>query len=117
MNVHLVVEDLGLAALRRRDQVLVKHLEDVLADLGQLHLDLDTVILNQRDLLLVALGLLLLLDGRDDAPRGTAGADDVLVGDREQVPLLDGQLLVRGRDGLHVLDHLCGSVRVCGLIA
>jgi hypothetical protein len=49
-----------------------------------------------------ALGLLLLLDAGDDAPRGTAGADDVLVGDGKKVALvncelaanLDGDMLV-----------------------
>jgi hypothetical protein len=39
-----------------------------------------------------ALRLLLLLDGGDDAPRGTTGADHVLVRDREQVTLIDGKL-------------------------
>lgn len=43
-------------------------------------------------MLLRALGLLLLLDGGDDAPRGTAGADDVLVRDRQQVALVDSEL-------------------------
>lgn len=102
-----MVEDLRLAALSRGDEVAVKALEDVLADLGKLGLDLLTVLLNEGDLGLVALGLLLLLDRGDDSPRGTAGTDDVLVGDRQQVALLNGELLVCGGDGLHVLDHLC----------
>ena len=38
------------------------------------------------------LGLLLLLDGGNDAPRGTAGANNVLVGDREKVTLIDSKL-------------------------
>jgi hypothetical protein len=102
-----VVEDLGLAALGGGDEVLLKNLKDVLADLAKLGLDLLTVLLDKGDLGLVALALLLLLDGGDDAPRGTAGTDDVLVGDRQEVPLLNGQLLVGGGDSLHVLDHLC----------
>jgi hypothetical protein len=48
--VHLVVEDLGLAALRGGDEVTVKALEDVLADLGKLGLDLLTVLLDESDL-------------------------------------------------------------------
>ena len=86
---HLVVEDLGLAALGRGDQVLVKNLEDVLADLGKLGLDLLAVLLDEGNLLLVALGLLLLLNGGDDSPGCTAGTDDVLVGDGQKVSLLD----------------------------
>lgn len=38
------------------------------------------------------LGLLLLLDGGNNAPRGTAGANNVLVGDREKVTLIDSKL-------------------------
>jgi hypothetical protein len=108
-NSHLVVEDLGFAALGRGDEVLLEDLKDVLADLAELGLDLLTVLLDQADLGLVALALLLLLDGGDDAPGGTTSTDDVLVGDGKQVPLLDGQLLVGGGNSLHVLDHLCGG--------
>jgi hypothetical protein len=104
-----VVEDLGLAALSRGDEVAVKALKDVLADLGKLGLDLLAVLLDKSDLGLVALGLLLLLDRGDDSPRGTAGTDDVLVGNRQEISLLDGELLVCRGDGLHVLDHLCKS--------
>lgn len=105
--VHLVVEDLRLAALSRGDEVAVKALEDVLADLGELGLDLLAVLLDESNLGLVALGLLLLLDRGDNSPRGTAGTNDVLVGDGEKVALLDGELLVGAGNSLHVLDHLC----------
>lgn len=107
--LHLVVEHLGLSRLSRGDQVLVEDLEDVLTDLGQLGLDLLTVLLDQLDLGAVALGLLLLLNRRDDSPRGTTSANDVLVGDGKQVSLLDGQVSVFGGDDLHVLDHLCSQ--------
>ena len=71
---HLVVEDLRLAALGRGDKVLLENLKNVLADLAELGLDLLTVLLDKGDLGLVALALLLLLDGGDDAPRSTASA-------------------------------------------
>lgn len=93
-GLHLVVEDLGFTGLSGRNQVLVQNFKDVFADLGQLGLDLLTVLLDQCDLRLIALGLLLLLDRGNDPPRGTAGTDDVLVGDRKQIPLFDGQFLV-----------------------
>ena len=97
--LHLVVEDLGFSALSRGDQVAVKALKNVLADLGQLGLDLLAVLLDKSNLGLVALGLLLLLDGRDDAPRGTSRADNVLVGDREQIALVDGKFTADLRMG------------------
>ena len=79
---HLVVEHLRLARLGRRDQVLVKDAEDVLANLGELSLDLLAVLLDEVDLGGVALGLFLLLDRGDDSPRRTASANNVLVGNR-----------------------------------
>jgi hypothetical protein len=109
---HLVVEDLGLARLSGRDQVLVKHAEDIVANLGKLTLDLLAVLLDEGDLGGVALRLLLLLDRRNNAPRRAASANDVLVGNRQQVPLLNGQVTVLGRNNLHVLNHLCGQSRV-----
>lgn len=38
-----------------------------------------------------ALGFLLLLNGGDDSPGGTAGTNDVLVGNGQQVTLIDGK--------------------------
>jgi len=59
------------------------------------------VLLNALDVLLIALALLLLLDGRDDPPGRPPGANHVLVGHGQQVPLLHRQLLV-----VHHLRHL-----------
>lgn len=105
-SLHLVVEDLGLARLGRRDEVGIEDIENVVADLGKLGLDLLAVLLDKADLGRVALGLLLLLDGGDNSPRGTAGTDDVLVGNGQEVALLDGEVTVLGGDDLHVLNHL-----------
>ena len=55
--------------------------------------------------LLRVLGLLLRLDGADDAPRRSARANDVLVRDGEQVALLHGELHVKLRDVAHVFNH------------
>ena len=38
-----------------------------------------------------ALGFLLLLNGGDDSPGGTASTNDVLVGNGQQVTLIDGK--------------------------
>lgn len=89
---HLVVEDLGLASLGLGDKSLVQDVQDILADLLQLFLDLLAVFTHGTKVLLVAFRLLLLLDGGDDAPGGTAGADHVLVGNREKVALIDSEL-------------------------
>ena len=91
--------------------MLVEDLEDVVADVGQLSLNLVPVCLDLGDLLGVVLRFLLLFDGGDDAPRSTAGTDDlnkqscqgfcsfdaesitdILVGHGQQVTLLDREL-------------------------
>lgn len=43
---HLMVEDLALARLGRLDEVFVEHIENILADLGELGLDLLAVLLD-----------------------------------------------------------------------
>ena len=105
-----MVEDLGLAALSRGDQVLVEDLEDIFADLGELGLDLHTVLFDESDLALVTLGLFLLLNRGNDSPGCATCADDVLVGDGKKISLLNGEFLVGGSDGLHVLHHFCKSL-------
>lgn len=106
---HLVIENLGLARLGRRDQVLVQNLQDVLADLGQFGLNLLAVLLDQGDLSVISLRLLLLLDRGDNPPRSTASTNNVLVGNRQEIALLNGEFLVGRGDDLHVLDHLYRS--------
>ena len=78
---------------------------------------LATVLANRGDVVLVALALLLLLYAGDDAPRGTTSSDHILVGDREQVSLLNRQLggTSQGGDLLHLFDHLIISLSLLGL--
>lgn len=45
-----MVENLGLARLGRGDQVLVKDIEDIVADLSELGLDLLSVLLDEGNL-------------------------------------------------------------------
>ena len=91
LNIHLVVENLGLARLCLWNERLVKDVKDILADLLKLELDLLAVLADDANVLVGTLLLLLLLDGGDDAPRGTAGTNDVLVGDGKKVALIDGE--------------------------
>jgi len=92
INIHLVVENLGLARLCLWNEGLVEDVKNILADLLKLELDLLAVLADDANVLVGALLLLLLLDGGDDAPRGTAGTNDILVGDGEKVALVDGEL-------------------------
>ena len=106
LHSHLVVEDLGLAGSGVGDEAVVEDVENILADPLELLLDLDAVLLDGGHVLVGALGLLLLLDRGDDAPRGTAGANNVLVGNRQQVALVDRELAADLGNLLHVGNHL-----------
>lgn len=105
-NAHLVVEDLGLASGSVGDKEVVQNVEDILADLLELGLDLVAVVLDGRNVLVGSLRLLLLLDRGDNAPRGTSGTDNVLVGNAEKVTLVNGELSTQLGHLLHVGDHL-----------
>ena len=87
-----MVEDLALASLGLGDEALVEDGEDILADLLELKLDLLAVLADDTDVLVGALGVLLLLDAGDDSPGSTTGADEVLVGDGKEVALVDCEL-------------------------
>ena len=121
-----MVEDLALASLGLGDEALVKNVEDILADLLKLKLDLLAVLADDANVLLGALGLLLLLDAGDDAPGSTSGSDDVLVGDGKEVALVNCELaadlfcvLVCWRPSIHTAGVLCSRapmdecLRVC----
>lgn len=109
-----MVENLRLAGSGVGDEGIIENIENVLADLLKLELDLGAVLLDGRDVLIGALGLLLLLDRGDDAPRSATGTDDVLVGDAEEVALVDGELTTELGHLLHVGDHLIVTL---GLLA
>lgn len=63
-----MVEDLALARLGLGDQGVVEDVEDILADLLELGLDLLAVVADDGNVLVGTLLLLLLLDRGDDAP-------------------------------------------------
>lgn len=109
-----MVENLGLAGSSVGDKGLIEDIENVLADLLKLRLDLVAVVADGRDVLVGALRLLLLLDRGDNAPAGAAGANDILVGDREEVALVDGKLATKLGNLLHVANHF---IIALGLLA
>ena len=104
-----MVEDLGFTRLGLGNQAIVQDIEDILADILQLGLNLLAIVTDGRDMLLGTLGLLLLLDGGDYAPRGTASTNNVLVGDREEVSLVYRKFTAElcGQLG-------CDQIRDCG---
>lgn len=91
-SIHLVIEHLGLARLGFGNEGVVQDVEDILADLFEFGLDLLAVFADGGDVFVCAFGFFLLLNGGDDAPGSTACADDILVGHREEVSLVNRQL-------------------------
>jgi hypothetical protein len=86
-----VIEDLGLARLGLWDERLIQDIEHILANFLEFGLNLLAIVTNGANMLVRALRFLLLLDGRDDAPRSTSGSDHVLVSNREQVSFVDSE--------------------------
>lgn len=101
-----MVKDFGLSSSSVGDQVLVENLKHILANLLKLILNLGSIGLDGGQVPLGAAGSLLLLDGRDDAPASSATPDNILVGDTEQVTLIEAKLATQLGHLLHVLDHL-----------
>ena len=100
--LHLVVEHLALLVGGSGHELVRDDLQDLVADVHELLLDGLLVVADQLQLVGLALGL----DGREDAPRRPARANDVLVGHGQEVALLDGQLDRLARHSLHVCLHL-----------
>jgi len=75
ITLHLHVEDLRIGGRgRARDQSLLQQSDDVLAQLVEFRLNLESVPLNQVQVL-GTLVLLFVLDGAAGAPRGSPGAN------------------------------------------
>ena len=87
LALHLEVEDLGVAGGSGGDESGFKKFEDSITDVGELRLDLGSIVPNHGHVVLVATTLLLLLDRGDDAPRGLPRVDHVLVHHKEKVSL------------------------------
>ena len=90
--IHLVIEDLRLSGLCLGNQVLIENVQNILADLLKLGLDLLAIVADSSNMLICTLGLLFLLDRRDNAPRGTSGSNDVLVGHGQKVSFINCKL-------------------------
>ena len=102
----LEVERLRLSCASRRDEVLVHQREDAGIDSLEFSLQHDAVLPRVNGLLFVGIGPLLLFHAGDDPPYCTSTADGVLVGGRQQIPLL-GRMV---RDALSVIGAQRPSV-------
>ena len=81
-------ENFRFVRLRVNQQGLVDEVEDVLANARKFSLDLLFVVLNFLDILGVALDVLLLLDGAEDAPGRAPCTNNILEGNSQNVSLL-----------------------------
>ena len=93
VGLHFEEENLGFVTVRVRHQGVLEQVKDVLANACQLCLDLLLVVLYLLHVLRVALDILFLLDGREDTPRCSAGANNIFESDCQDVPLLEGKFL------------------------
>lgn len=113
VTLHLEEEDLSLGGAGVLDEVVGEQVEDVAA--VKVELSLDFLLLGDEQVKVSgSLGLLLLLDGGDGSPGGSARANSVLVGDGEKVAFLDGKLLTRLDDLLHGFEHILESLGLLG---
>lgn len=93
VGLHFEEKDLGLVTDGVGHQGVLEQVKDVLANACQFSLNLLLVVLNLLYVFRVALDILLLLDGREDTPRCSAGANHILESHCQDVPLLKGKLL------------------------
>jgi hypothetical protein len=110
---HLLEEGLGLVVLSELHAVVLDDVHDADALLVELVLNLVLVHLQG----VVEFGILgVLLNGTDGADGTTLGTDEVLEANREEVALVDGEvLIVLGLDGLlEELDHVLKSLSLLG---
>ena len=93
--MHFEVKDALLTQFCGRDQLVVEQVEQVLACICKLELDLLVLAADEHLLMLghMAIGGLLLLDASDSAPAGAQHAHDMLICDG-QVPFLHVQACV-----------------------
>merc|ERR1719267_213965 len=89
VSLHLLVEDLRLAAACLGDELVIQKLQDGVANLVEFTLNFGAVLLCKLGVVLVALGLLLLLHAGDDTPSSTTAANGILVGNKQEIALLD----------------------------
>jgi len=105
VTLHLQVEDLSFRVSGVHDQVVREKVKDIFAVDIKLILDL-LLLVSEKVKVLRSLGFLLLLNSGNASPGGSPRANSVLVRDREQVTLLDGEFLSQLHDLLHGVEHV-----------
>ena len=109
---HLDEEGLGLVGAAGAQDLLVDHVDNLLAVSLELFFNL-ALVLQKRAIELRVLGVL--LDGRDGAAGGSLGRDQVLESDGQKVALVgvDGATLL-AKDGLKEVDHVVKTLSLLG---
>lgn len=105
ISLHFVVEDQSFGVGSLGDKLAVDEVENFVAVAVEFSLDLVLVASEETDIL-GSLLFLLLFDGGKGSPGSSAGADGVLVGNRQQVPLFNGQVSVGSYDLVHGFKHV-----------
>ena len=87
-----MIEDLGFSRFGLGNERVAENVQNILADLLEFILNLLTIVADGPDVLVRPLGFLLLLDRRNDAPRGASSTDHVFVGNRQQITFVYREL-------------------------
>lgn len=103
VRLHLEKKNLGVSGAGGGGEVRLDEAKNPTTDRGDIGLDAGAVVLDDGGVFLVPPALLL-LDERDHPPGVAVGADEVLVGDGQEVALLRRELLQR-RHLEHQLIH------------
>jgi hypothetical protein len=101
-DTHLVVKDLRLARFSFGNQGVIKHIKHILTDTLKLCFNFLTVLADDHDVFLRALGVLLLFNRGNDAPGGTTGSNNIFVGYREEIALVDRKFTSKLIAGQHL---------------
>lgn len=110
VGLELLIEDTALGALGSWEKGGVDEADELVAVLLELAKDGLLVLIELLDAGLVATVVLVLDDGGDHPEAVTAGANDVLVGDGEEVALITVEVRVELDNLLHHIDHILVAI-------
>lgn len=106
-NSHLAVEHFLFTRVGGRYEKAFEQFNDILARFDEILLDPILLSPNERHVLPWNPTGVLLLQGVNGAPTSSVVSRDVLVRDRQEIPLLDRQLSIReGDDILQLCDYI-----------
>ena len=108
VRFHLVEKYLRFVWLRIRNQVFLKQVENILAYLSKLNLNLVFVVLDFLHIFRVSLIVFLLLNRGEHSPSSSSCSDNIFECHRQNVSLFNCQFLAwRLCELLGIVNHLC----------